>query len=205
MALHWVLENHGAVHGDSGGRNQGSDLHLKCPVPSPHVTSSSNYMFCFRRWSSLRRSGCSSKAFFVSPVYHLGTSGKAHADADMIHPAVLFVAHWRYMALVQKEQASWAVFGTLPPVYISWVFPHHWLWRRDSAHRELSLRSPGLTAPVLLPLTTEQFQGTCCHHLSVIPLSDAVATASWLNSRALCGPRSLVFFLPSTHKHGFED
>lgn len=63
-----------------------------------------------------------------------------------------------------------------------------------------------LFAPALLPLPTEQFQGTRCHHLSGIPCSDApVATASWQNSRAPCGPRSLAFFLPSARKHGFED
>lgn len=168
MAVHWVLEN----HGDSG-KNQGSDLHLKGPVPSPCVTSSSNYMFCFCHWSSLRRSGCSSKAFFVSPVYHLGTSGKAHADADMIHPAVLFVAPLRYMASVQKEQASWAVFGTLPLVYVSWAFPHRWLWRRDSALRELSLQSPG-PAVCACPtsLARKAVPRHCCHHLSVTPLSE---------------------------------
>lgn len=119
-----MLANHRAVQGDSGVKTKALTYFLSVPSPPMCHFFIELYVlllslvFSQKEWMLF-------KAFFVSPVYHLETSGKAHADADMIHPAVLFVAHLRYMASVQEEQASWAVFGTLPLVYVSWAFPHH--------------------------------------------------------------------------------
>ena len=123
-------------------KNQGSNFHIKCPVLYPCGTFSSNYTFCFCSWTFLKRSGLSSQAFFVGPVYHLATSGKAHTDADMIHQPILFVGYLRY-----SFSTYLVVLGTLPPGHINWAFPHCWLWRWDSTRCELSLGSPYFTCP----------------------------------------------------------
>lgn len=81
------------------------------------------------------------------------------------------------------------------------------VWHPSSGLRQLGISTPlalktrftlivSWASEILVPdvcacptsLAHRAVQGTCCHQLSGIPCSDAaVATASWLNSRALCG------------------
>lgn len=179
-------------------KNQGSNFHIKCPVLYPCGTFSSNYTFCFCSWTFLKRSGLSSQAFFVGPVYHLATSGKAHTDADMIHQPILFVGYLRYSFSTKRA----SIFGC------AWHSSSRTHQLGISTLLALKMRFHSLWAEPwksLLYLPTEQSQGTCCHHFSVTPCRDAVVvTAARPNNRALC-LGSLVFLLPSALKYVFAD
>lgn len=189
-----MIYNHIAVPWRLKSKNQGSDFHIKYSVPYPCATFSSNYTFCFCSWTFLKRSGLSSKAFFVSFVYHLGTSGKVSADADMIHQPILFVAYLRYGSSTKRAN----IFGC------AWHPSSRTHQLNISTLLALKMRFHSLWAEPwksLLHLFAEQSQGTCCHHFSVTPLA---ATATRPNNRAHClGSR--VFLLPSALKHVFAD
>lgn len=186
MAVSWRLKS----------KTQHSEFHIKCPVPYPCGTFSSNYVFCFCSWTFLKRSSPSSKAFFVSLVYHLGTSGKVCVDAVMIHRVVLFVAYLRYGFSTKRANVfacAWHPFSRTRQLDIS-----------TSLALKMSFHSSWAEPwKSLLPLPTEESQGTCCHHLSVtLHRAAVVATTTWPNNRTLC-LGSQGFLLPSTLTHVF--